>query len=141
MAASRAAYNAGVSPEIVHSEPNIMVMRYVEGRTCSPEDLSRLDEAWPAPGKVHASHAAGQDSGDATYLVAWSGNESLGSLVVQWTGPHGDNARAAFPRAVTLSHLQVRPEHRGAGVGSALIAAGEEYVTTEAVVRAIEQQE
>ena len=39
LAASRAAFAAGLSPEVVHSEPGALVLRYVEGRTFGPEDV------------------------------------------------------------------------------------------------------
>jgi thiamine kinase-like enzyme len=42
-AASQAAYLAGISPEVVHSEPGILVIRYVEGRTCRAEDIREPD--------------------------------------------------------------------------------------------------
>jgi thiamine kinase-like enzyme len=38
-AASRAAFEAGLSPEIVHAEPGISVLRFIEGRTFGEEDM------------------------------------------------------------------------------------------------------
>ena len=38
-AAGRAAFKAGLSPEIVHSEPGAIVMRFIEGRTFTAEDV------------------------------------------------------------------------------------------------------
>lgn len=38
-AAARAAFEAGLSPEIVHVEPGIIVFRYIEGRTFEEADL------------------------------------------------------------------------------------------------------
>jgi len=38
-AASRAAYEAGLSPELVHVEPGITVLRFIEGRTLGEADL------------------------------------------------------------------------------------------------------
>jgi thiamine kinase-like enzyme len=55
-AASRAAFAAGVSPEIVHSEPGILVMRFVEGKTLGPEDIrdpDRLTRIVPLLKRVH----------------------------------------------------------------------------------------
>ena len=37
LAASRAAFEAGVSPEVVYAEPGALVLRYIEGRALSPE--------------------------------------------------------------------------------------------------------
>jgi thiamine kinase-like enzyme len=39
-ATSMAAYEAGLSPEIVHAEPGIMVLRFVDGRTFGEADLA-----------------------------------------------------------------------------------------------------
>ncbi len=38
-AASRAAHAAGISPEVVHVEPGALVLRFVEGRTLTAEDV------------------------------------------------------------------------------------------------------
>jgi len=46
LAATRAAAEAGISPPVFHTEPGIMVIGYIEGRTFSPEDVrdpSNLD--------------------------------------------------------------------------------------------------
>ncbi len=40
-AASLAAHKAGLSPEIVHTEPGILVMRFIEGRTLGAEDIAQ----------------------------------------------------------------------------------------------------
>lgn len=37
LAASRAAHAAGISPEVVYAEPGAMVLRYIDGRTLTPE--------------------------------------------------------------------------------------------------------
>ena len=39
LAAARAAHAAGISPEIVHTEPGALVMRWVDGRTLEPSDV------------------------------------------------------------------------------------------------------
>jgi thiamine kinase-like enzyme len=39
LAASRAAAAAAVSPEVMHSEPGALVLRFIEGRTLKPEDI------------------------------------------------------------------------------------------------------
>lgn len=39
-AASIAAFEAGLSPEVVHAEPGIMVLRFIDGRTFSEADLA-----------------------------------------------------------------------------------------------------
>ncbi|MFK8253938.1 phosphotransferase [Ancylobacter terrae] len=39
LAASRAAHAAGISPEVLHAEPGIVVLDYIEGRTYSDADV------------------------------------------------------------------------------------------------------
>ncbi|MGH6924574.1 MAG: phosphotransferase [Propylenella sp.] len=39
LAASRAAAAAGVAPAVIHSEPGVLVVRYIEGRTLTPADV------------------------------------------------------------------------------------------------------
>ena len=39
LAAARAAHAAGIAPEIVHTEPGALVMRWVDGRTLEPGDV------------------------------------------------------------------------------------------------------
>ena len=41
LAASRAAHAAGISPEVVHAEPGILVLRHIEGTTLTPEMVAR----------------------------------------------------------------------------------------------------
>src|SRR5262249_58553788 len=54
--ASEAAFEAGISPEIIHSEPGVMVMRYIDGKTCTAADLrnlARLQKVIPLIKRVH----------------------------------------------------------------------------------------
>ncbi|PRH88496.1 choline kinase [Labrys okinawensis] len=39
LAASKAAFAAGISPEVVHHEPGALVLRFIEGRTFTPQDV------------------------------------------------------------------------------------------------------
>jgi thiamine kinase-like enzyme len=39
LAASRAAAAAGVAPQVVHAEPGVLVLEYIEGRTLTPQDV------------------------------------------------------------------------------------------------------
>jgi thiamine kinase-like enzyme len=55
-AASRAAYAAGISPEIVHTEPGVLVLRFVEGATLTADDIrdpARLARIVPLVRRVH----------------------------------------------------------------------------------------
>lgn len=101
-------------------------MTDVDIRPCTDQDLEALRSRWPAAGDVHGKHHARQSAGHATYLVAWRGDEPLGSGMVQWDGCVGPAAREAFPDAVEINHLQVREEFRGQGVGGLLVRAAED---------------
>lgn len=39
LAASRAAYRAGISPEVIHAEPGMMVLQYIEAKALTAEDI------------------------------------------------------------------------------------------------------
>jgi thiamine kinase-like enzyme len=55
-AASQAAFAAGVSPEIVHTETGILVMRYIDGLVCTAADIrdpARLSKIVPLVKRVH----------------------------------------------------------------------------------------
>lgn len=56
LAASRAAYLAGLSPSVVHAEPGILVLDFVEGRTFTPEDVrnpANLERLVDMVGRCH----------------------------------------------------------------------------------------
>jgi thiamine kinase-like enzyme len=55
-AASLAAFHAGISPEVIHSESGILVMRYIDGRTLTPADIrdgATLGKILPLLKRVH----------------------------------------------------------------------------------------
>jgi thiamine kinase-like enzyme len=55
-AASRAAFEAGISPEVVHTEPGVLVIRFVEGVTLTAADVRdpvRLGRIATVLGNVH----------------------------------------------------------------------------------------
>src|SRR6516162_123971 len=55
-AASRAAFEAGLSPEVIHAESGITVLRFIEGRTLGEADLAaNLGRIVPLLRKCHAS--------------------------------------------------------------------------------------
>lgn len=56
LAASRAAALAGISPEVVHSEPGALAIRYIEGKTYGEEDVraqANLERILPVVLKCH----------------------------------------------------------------------------------------
>lgn len=69
--ASEAAFRAGLSPEVVHAEPGILVIRFVAGKTLEAEDVRRpemLDRILPLIARVHRE-MPGEVRGPA--LVFW----------------------------------------------------------------------
>jgi thiamine kinase-like enzyme len=55
-AVSIAAFRAGLSPELVHAEPGIMVFRYIPGRTYGEADMrANIDRIVPLMKKCHAA--------------------------------------------------------------------------------------
>jgi len=55
-AASEAAFRAGLSPEVVHAEPGILVLRYITGKTFTAEDLRQprnLERMVPLIRRIH----------------------------------------------------------------------------------------
>ncbi len=56
LAASKAAYEAGISPAVLHHEPGALVIDFVEGRTLAAEDLrgrAMLEEALALVARAH----------------------------------------------------------------------------------------
>ncbi len=56
LAASRAAFAAGISPEVVHAEAGALVLKFVEGLTFAPEDVRKpknLERIVPLIRRVH----------------------------------------------------------------------------------------
>jgi thiamine kinase-like enzyme len=56
LAAARAAEAAGISPAVVHSEPGIMVMAFIEGRTFTPEDVRNPANLGPLVDLIRRCH-------------------------------------------------------------------------------------
>ncbi len=55
-AATYAAFAAGISPEVVHAEPGVMILRFIDGITCNVNDMrdpARLVKAVPLIKRVH----------------------------------------------------------------------------------------
>lgn len=107
-------------------EPNIEV------RGATGDDVSTLRASWPAKA-VWDGHEARAAAGAADFLIAWEDDLPIGVALVQWSGPVGDAARAAFPEAVEINHLHVRDHHRGRGIGSRLVEEAERLCVARGV--------
>lgn len=56
LAAARAAEAAGISPAVIHAEPGIMVMDFIDGRTFTPDDVRKSANLIPLVDLVRRCH-------------------------------------------------------------------------------------
>jgi ribosomal protein S18 acetylase RimI-like enzyme len=106
-----------------------------EIRDCTAADLDILDQH--VPGGAHRGHYEQQQAGARTLLVAWSAGRPVGTAVISWEGCVAPTLRAALPDAVEIAAVHVDPDHRGRGIGTALITAAEHRLAAAAVLRAV----
>ncbi|MEM1429687.1 MAG: phosphotransferase [Pseudomonadota bacterium] len=71
LAISRAAHAAGLSPEVVHSEPGVLVLRYVEAAALAAEDLHDPATLAAAVDLVRELHAKGMHALQGPVLSFW----------------------------------------------------------------------
>ena len=108
----------------------------MEIRACDAGDLEVLNREWPS-NDVWEGHMRRQLTGEATFLVAWDGDEPVGVGMLQWKECAGEKAHAALPGAVEVNHLQVRESRRGQGIGTALVAAFEELARGRGITQMV----
>lgn len=85
----------------------------IEVRTCTADEVAVLSGLEPPARGFAAQAYANQVEGRSTFLVAWDGDDPCGS---------GEVTRGGCP---VLANLNVRPESRNRGVGTALVRAAE----------------
>lgn len=88
--AARAAYRAGLGPEIIHVEPSIMVMRYVAGQALLPEQICQpamLERLLVTLQCCHRQVAAYLQPGVLSFWV-FQVNRSYISLLQQVSSPY-----------------------------------------------------
>ncbi|MCR9212430.1 MAG: phosphotransferase family protein [Proteobacteria bacterium] len=72
LAASLAAHAAGVSPEVLHHAPGILVLDYIEGKTLEPEDFSKPDTLEKAVKLVRESHQKMPSLFQGPAMIFWT---------------------------------------------------------------------
>ncbi|HZQ35098.1 MAG TPA: GNAT family N-acetyltransferase, partial [Dehalococcoidia bacterium] len=74
----------------------------------------------------HARRLAAQEGGEATYLIAWRGEQPLGHLLVRWHGAERDDVPSALRERPYLEDAAVLPVWRSRGIGTRLFEAAHE---------------
>ena len=100
----------------------------VEVAPCQEADLVHLVARLPTPGhpQRHAARFARQQSGQSTFLIAWSAGLPVGAGEIRWRGCAAPEVLARFPECPELNGLDVwPPELRSHGIGTALVRAAE----------------
>lgn len=103
-------------------------MLSVEVAPCQEADLVHLVARLPTPGhpQRHAARFARQQSGQSTFLIAWSAGLPVGAGEIRWRGCAAPEVLARFPECPELNGLDVwPPELRSHGIGTALVRAAE----------------
>jgi ribosomal protein S18 acetylase RimI-like enzyme len=91
-------------------------------RLAADADLPVLDRAIPTGrNDMHAAALRRQAAGAGSYLVAWRGEEPVGTGIVRWTGRDG----AADPE---ISNLYVPAALQSQGIGTAIIHFAEDLI-------------
>lgn len=99
----------------------------VEVRLCSESDLVLLNKAIPEPG-YHERRFEQQQTGKASYLLAWQNGVPVGHLLIKWEGS-GPQVNKYLPEVPELNAIGVfPPEKRSQGIGRQLIDRAEMIV-------------
>ena len=80
---------------------------------CAADEVPRLAEQEDPRAQVAARQFARQERGESLYLVAWDGDDPIGS------------GEVLFGATCEVRNLHVQEASRGSGIGSALIAEAE----------------
>jgi ribosomal protein S18 acetylase RimI-like enzyme len=86
-------------------------------------------------GQAFAARWDGQSEGRWEVLTAWDETRLVGSAVLRWEGPFNAEVAAALPQQVELGFLQIEPDYRGQGIGTALLRLAEQRCRERGVTR------
>ena len=71
LAASRAAHAAGISPRVVHAEPGVLVLDFIEGRVFAPDDVRAPENLRRIVPLIQTCHRAIPDHLRGPALIFW----------------------------------------------------------------------
>jgi thiamine kinase-like enzyme len=115
-AASRAAHAAGLSPEVVHQEPGALVLRFIEARTLTAEEIRRPELLGRVLALVRRCH---------TEVALHLRGPTLAFWAFHVVRDYGHSLREAkSPHVAKLSRLQTAAEHLEQAVGPSPIVFG-----------------
>lgn len=109
--------------------PSAAVSASIVIRPVAEDDLERLDNAYPEPGRPASRHAERwdlQEREEGVYLVAWQGDHPIGRVFVYRQGSREASPQARQLDAAEILDLLVDPRFQGHGYGSALLLAAEQ---------------
>lgn len=98
-------------------------------RPVAEDDLERLDDAYPEPGRPASRHSERwnlQEREEGPYLVAWQGDYPIGWVFVYRQGSREASPQAQQLDAAEILDLQVDHRFQSKGHGSSLLVAAEQ---------------
>jgi len=97
-------------------------------RTASAGELDRLVSTL-GQRPYFVDRLARQDRGEGVVLVAWSYGHPVGDVYL-WRAPANEpQIRMHLPGVPMLNHLEVRPDHRGRGIGTVIVDHAEQVAS------------
>lgn len=95
----------------------------LEVSACTAADLDAVEALWPRRG-CDARYAR-QQAGESAFLLARSDGRLVGRAEVIWLGPKMPDVADVHPDVPEINGLDVVPELRRHGIGSAIVGAAE----------------
>lgn len=77
-------------------------------------------------GRTHRNDLVEQDAGALSFYVAWAADLPVGHALIRWIGPRSPEVSRQYPDCPEVYRLGVLEPYRARGIGSQLLAAGED---------------
>lgn len=97
LAAARAAFAAGLSPEVVHAQPGVLVSRFIDGVTLTAQDVRQPSRLAPLVGLLRQCHQAVPRHLTGPVLMFWV-FQVIRNYLVLLAGQPPDLLHAQLPR-------------------------------------------